>query len=261
MRVITWNIRRAREVSNAWDVIKNLDPDVVLLQEVVGMPREIIELFDIRFEKAVNKNGQDQKFGTAILVKGKIKKDLELLSEHDWVNKELKHFSGNLISCIAKLSNSTELNIISAYSPAWPVDPERIKNIDVSDVKLKLNPKVWMTEILWSALKNSKLDQGNWIIGGDLNSSETFDSSWGSGNKEVLDRMYSLGLSECLREYNGKLIPTFRNPREGKVAHQLDHLFVTNKIFDELKECKVGNEFNVFEESISDHLPIIADFK
>ena len=262
MKVITWNIRRATKSSDAWKIISDLNPDIALLQEVNTIPDDINKAFSVKFKKAINKNGKEQKFGTAILVKGKIVADLKLSSKYDWVNKELDYFDGNLISCTAKLDNDLKFNIISVYSPAWPVNPDRIKNIDVSAVKLKKDAKVWMTEVLWSALKNIKLNKSNWVIGGDLNSSETFDSTWATGgNKEILDRMDDLGFTECLRGYNGKLVPTFRNPREGVIIHQLDHLFVTNKLFSTLKKCEVGNKFDIFKKSISDHLPIIANFK
>jgi len=80
-----------------------------------------------------------------------------------------------------------------------------LKGVDVSPVKLKLNPKVWPTEIIWSALKNTISNNEEWIVGGDYNISETFDKEWqdrngvkfairSSGNKEILDRMYEVGL-------------------------------------------------------------------
>ena len=79
------------------------------------------------------------------------------------------------------------------------------------------------------------------------------------GNKEIRDRMYNLGFKECLLEYNGKLVPTFKNT-SGEVLHQLDHLYVTNNIFSRLIECKVGDKNKIFNKSLSDHLPIIAEF-
>lgn len=97
MRVITWNIRRAKETSNAWRILADLNPDVALLQEVLSIPKNIKELFDIKFHKAVGKTGKSQKFVTAILVKGKIIDELPLFSEYDWVNRELEYFAGNLV--------------------------------------------------------------------------------------------------------------------------------------------------------------------
>ena len=262
MRVITWNLRRATKTNVAWKILFDLNPDVALLQEVSSIPNYIKELFDIKYLKAIGKKGKPQKFGTAVLIKGKIIEELPLSSAYDWVNRELKNFTGNLVSCITQLKESLILNIISVHSPAWSIDTSSYPpNIDISKVKLKQNPKLWITDILWSALKNMKLEDKPWIVGGDLNASETFDFTFSSGNRETLDRMKNLGFIECLRSYKNKLTPTFKNPRGGKIIHQIDHLFVTNDLFSKLKCCTIGDESTIFGKSISDHLPIIADFK
>ena len=102
-----------------------------------------------------------------------------------------------------------------------------------------------------------------WVIGGDFNSSETFDFGPGGprGNKEHLDHMAELGLTECLRKSRGKLAPTFRHSR-GSIQHQIDHLFVTKCLADKLQSCDVGVQEEIFGANprLSDHLPIIADF-
>jgi exonuclease III len=160
---------------------------------------------------------------------------------------------------------------VSVYSPAWPVSENRLAGIDVTLVKLKFNPKVWATEIIWSALKNRISNDEQWVVGGDYNTSETFDKEWqdkngikfglrSSGNKEILDRMYEIGFKECLREYNGKIVPTFKNARANRIFHQMDHLFVTNNLFPRLRRCDVGERSEIFDKNLSDHLPIIADF-
>lgn len=261
MRVITWNMRRATETSVAWKFLADLNPDIALLQEVSNIPKNIKESFDIKFHKAIGKTGKSQQFGTAILVKGKIIDKLPLSSEYDWVNCELEYFAGNLVSFVVQPDGYPVLNVISAYSPAWPIDTSKYKEVDITTVKLKQNPKLWVTEILWSALKNTNLVDVPWIVGGDLNSSETFDLTFSSGNREILDRMEALGFTECLKKYNAKPTPTFKNPRDGKTIHQIDHLFVTDSLFSVLKNCTLGDESTVFGKSVSDHLPIIADFE
>jgi hypothetical protein len=161
--------------------------------------------------------------------------------------------------------------VVSVYSPAWPVNKERLKGIDISPVKLQLNPNVWGSEIIWSALKNTISSNETWIVGGDYNSSETFDRAYQlehgitrgiitDGNKEIRDRMYSLGFKECIREYNGKLVPTYKHT-DKQILHQLDHLYVSNRLYLNILKCKVGDQSIIFGNSLSDHLPIIADFK
>lgn len=270
MRVITWNLHGANKTSEVWEIIFDLKPDVALLQEVGSIPEEINNTYGVFSEVAIYKTGKPQRFSTSVLVKGKIVKEIELESEHEWVNKELEFFNGNFIACEIELQNQQHLNVVSVYSPAWAVDKNRIKNVDVSDVKLEKNPDVWATEIIWSALKN-KNPKKDWIVGGDYNSSETFDREYqikhglkgglvSGGNKEIRDRMYALGFKECLLEYNKTLTPTYMNTNK-KIIHQLDHLYVTKNLFGRLIKCETGDQSTIFGKFLSDHLPIIADFK
>ena len=270
MKVVSWNVRRAKKDSSVWEFLSDMDFDIALLQEVGSMPENVKEKYEIKSKQAVTKSGKLQNFSTAVIVKGKIIEEISLSSEYDWVNKEIEFFNGNLVSCAVKLRDHGKFNVISVYSPAWPVDKNRLENIDVSPVKLKNNPEVWVTEILWSALKNMVSNNKRWIVGGDYNISETFDKKWqddnrvkfgirSSGNKEILDRMQKIGFTECLRKYNNEIIPTFKHS-SGEIVHQIDHLHVTNNLYSELKKCGTGEQSKIFGESLSDHLPIIADF-
>ena len=102
------------------------------------------------------------------------------------------------------------------------------------------------------------------VVGGDFNSSETFDTLWRGGprgNVEVMQRMNALGLRDCLRTFRGRLTPTFAHST-GTLIHQLDHLYVTRRLLDRLVQCDVGSAERVFGTvpSLRDHLPIVADF-
>ena len=101
-------------------------------------------------------------------------------------------------------------------------------------------------------------------MGGDFNSSETFDYLWKPGprgNKQVLDRISAIGFEECLRSFNDELTPPFRNPMGGKIILQLDRIFVTERLQSSLVKCVVGDSSKVFGEHISDHLSVIGDFR
>ena len=62
--------------------------------------------------------------------------------------------------------------------------------------------------------------------------------------------VYSLGLVECLEKSNSKLVPTFKNPKGGKIIQQIDHLFVTADIYENINTCVVGDQNLIFEESL-----------
>ena len=117
MRIVTWNVRRATAKSPVWTMLLEIAPDIALLQEVGEFPQEVTSKFDVRLEQAIGKTGRVQKFGTAVLVRGKITEELRLISEHDWVNHELDLFSGNLVGCKVIPEDQSPKNVISVYSP------------------------------------------------------------------------------------------------------------------------------------------------
>jgi exonuclease III len=263
MKVISWNCHCATAKSELWNYLTDQKPDIALLQEVVSMPKVIAETFDVLEMTPVTESGNSQRFKTVILVGGKIRESIDLKVGRDWIDAELEHFKGNLIARRITLSDSTELNVVNLYSPAWCVSEERLKPYDVSDVQLKLSKNVWVADLLWTSLK-TKLKEipGEWIIGGDFNLSETFDSRAGGprGNREFLDRMAALGLTECLRQYQTRLTPTFRNANNRNVLHQIDHLFVTAGLASQINQCSTGATTEIFDHNLSDHLPIIVEF-
>ena len=263
MRIVTWNCHQATATSAAWVYLEKLSPDVALLQEVRSIPGKLLKQYESAQGIPRAPSGGPQKFITALLVRGELQESIELSSPHDWVRSELEYFAGNLVAHRIRLLSGTELNCICVYSPAWPVKRERLQGVDTAGVQLTQNRDVWVTDLLWAALSHIADELGEpWVIAGDLNSSETFDSWSGGprGNREYLDRMASLGLVECLRESQGELTPTFRNPKGGAIKHQMDHLFVTPPLAERLEICRTGSHDEVFGARLSDHLPIIADF-
>jgi len=262
MKVCVWNINKAtKKRDGVWQYLLKQDADIILLQEVNSIPKYIESKYDIIKRNAITKSDTLQKFSTAILVKGKIKEEITLKSEYEWVNKELKRFNGNLVALKIILNSGVEMNILSVYSPAWVVKKDRWKDIDVSGIKLDNNSDIWVTEILYAALLNENLNNNQWIIAGDFNSSPTFDLTFSSGNQEILDRMKNIGLYECLEGYNKHLVPTFKNAKGGKIIHQMDHIFVTKDIYQTLVSCNTEEHNIIFDNSLSDHLPIIGNFK
>jgi exonuclease III len=182
----------------------------------------------------------------------------------EWMAKELQRFDGNVVSRQVVSDNGTTIKAISVYNPAWGIERTRVSMYDLSEITLPTARGIWLADMLWASLKHMKLSANElWVIAGDFNLSETFDA-WRVGkqsNKAYLQRMRELGLTECLRESEGQLTPTYRNPSRGNpVIHQMDHLFVTKVLADNLVTCYTGEKDRVFGKLLSDHLPIIADF-
>lgn len=261
--MISWNCNRAASSRRSWEYLLELAPDVALLQEVGSIPESVKALYSVQSQIARKENGAEQSFMTVVLAKPDIQASFQLSSRLTWVQRELQWFSGNFVSCLLRVDPATHLRVVSVYSPAWPVAKGRLVGEDVTEVKLTLNKDVWAADLLWAALREILPNRKEpWIIAGDFNCSETFDA-WKDGprgNKEYLDRMKHVGLTECLRHHQGRLVPTYLN-KDGKThEHQMDHLFVTGDLASVLVDCKVGDNEVVFQQKLSDHLPIVADF-
>jgi exonuclease III len=262
IRIACWNIRRSTKISLLWDYFREMDIDIALLQEIKSIPQDLYSTYQVYTKYPINKRGNLQPFNTGIMVRGNIISEYKFTHETIWINSEIDKYSGNLISCKVTINNK-EFNLISVYSPAWPIIIGDIDKSYINEIKLQNNNDLFLTEIIWAILRDiPQMNRENWIIGGDFNSSETFDYLWGRGprgNREILDRMNALGFIECLREKNGKLIPTFQNPSNKKIIHQMDHLFMHKSLYENVCKCYVGDPNNVFNSRLSDHLPIIAE--
>jgi len=263
MKVINWNLNNAKAESSTMDYLNALDGDILLLQEVAKIPDYFMSKYDCRFLRCTRKNGDPQRFGCAILVKGEIEAAINLKTNYKWANRELEFLKGNLAAYQVRLQNGLLVNIINVHSPAWSIPWGRLSKQEAQSLKLKNNPDVYGTEILYGALLNLDLTTEPWIVGGDFNSSETFDWMWGPkprGNREITERMNSLGLTECLKYSQGRLTPTFKNRTGGKVIHQIDHVYVNELLISKLSYGKTADEHTIFGKSLSDHLPIITKF-
>jgi len=262
LRIISWNCRRASAKHTLWSYFSELSPDIAVLQEVSAIPPSIRDAYDIRSATPPTRTGLKQRFQSAILVRGRIGEQVALRSDLEWANRELNHFAANLFAYRVIVGDSPEMTVVGVYVPAWPVARQRLEGENLSSVKLVQNPDVWVADLLVSALRQRTVDATEWVVGGDFNSCETFDSWRGGprGNREWLDRMAALQFTECLRQSQGKLTPTFRRPGKTEPHCQIDHLFVTRGLAERLASCNTGDQQRVYGQTLSDHLPIVADF-
>lgn len=263
MRVITWNVRKANDDSRAWDRLLRLNPDIALVQDFNHFPEELNGIFHVAYERNALKKGNKHSSYNAVLVNkrsGSIVKRLQLSSTDKDLNNALNFYKGNFFGCVVQLNNQTKINVLSVYAPYWNID---YKGEDTG-----------ATDVLMLALKESLSKEEAWVIGGDLNMSQTFGEEYKkrhglrggiviSGTKDLFDGMRNIGLKECLYDYNSRVVPSFRNAQDHRIIHQIDHLFVTEKMFLRLKRCDVDDASKIFTRNylVSDHLPVIADFQ
>lgn len=262
MRIVCWNCRRASRGSGVWNYLEELHPDIALLQEVTSWPEAVSERYRVLARHARGRSGLPQRFHTLILAKAPALEAVRLQGPKEWVTRELGYFAGNLVAAAVPLATGGRLTVVSVHSPAWPVARTRVAGEDTSGVQLIQNRDVWVADLLYAAMAHHRAGDGNWVIGGDFNTCETFDLWRGGprGNREYLDRMAALGLVECLRHSQGELTPTYRKPGSPAPKGQLDHCFAGAWISQRLSSCSTSPPDLVFGAGLSDHLPIIADF-
>ena len=261
LRVLSWNVHQATARSPAWAHLLDVAPDIALLQEVIALPDAVTAAYETRFEYATRKAGGPQRFGSAVLVRGRIERASPLSASEDWVTNELARFGGNVVACDVVIDGAT-LTAVCVHSPAWPVDRARLKGIALEGVKLQQNPDVWVADLLLAGLRALDLRQRPAVVAGDFNLCESFDKWRGGprGNREYLDRMAALGLIECLRQAQGRLTPTYRKPGRQDIHAQIDHVFVNHVLAERLRSCTAGDPAVIFDKKLSDHLPVVADF-
>lgn len=263
MRIVSWNVHSKPESSPTWDFLLELDADIALLQEVGSIPPAVLRAYNgnIVSQRATNRYGKPQRFFTTVLSKLPILGEIELTSGNWWVQEQADFFSGTIVGCrVAK--SACAVNVVSVHCPSWAIPKSRWSGPEVHKIKLDANPDVWFTEILWDQLCHTMPGSSDpWIVGGDFNSSESFDLPRDRGNREIARRYRSLGLTEVLRRHNGnRLVPTYKSRNGGPATHQIDHLWVSNGFADGLRQCSVVPEDKIFGSKLSDHLPIVADF-
>lgn len=267
MDVLSWNMRSAGATrESAWDYFREMDPCLALLQDVTNLPDDLHASYDVVDSVAVKRDGTDQRFKTMILVKGQIGPQIPIEFPLEWMNEEFQRMGRNLVCRTVQTESGLDFNTISVYSPAWPIS-DRVLAMDIDTTEVCLPEKkgeFWLADLLWFGLQGlPSFDCNNWIISGDFNLCDSFDRPVGrsSGNKTFLSRMAGLGLTECLREFHGKIVPTYGSPRSKSLRNQIDHMFVSPALYRSLVDVQVGEADRVLGQQCSDHLPIIAHFQ
>ena len=256
MKILIWNIKRGGVNSLSWDIIVKHNPNICLLQEVTSVPEKISNNFQVIEEFPTNKTLNNQKFKSVILLrKGEQYSIPKFNFSNNTSEKIYSHFKGNLLGI-----SSNNFTFINVYSPPWEIPESLFEWEDVSHLKLKKNPKLWITEILYDIVKSSDF-KNNLIFGGDFNHSIKFDfgRNGNRGNQEIINRFHQLNYFDSLSEYNGGLIPTFQNPRGKEIIHQIDYLYLNKSQIKNIKSCSLVNKREVINNKISDHFPILLD--
>jgi len=125
------------------------------------------------------------------------------------------------------------------------------------EIKLKLNRRVWHSDLIYGAVKQLPPVAENFIFGGDWNTSRLFDKVYGPrGNQEFFDRMEAAGLVETFRLFYTEEIQTWF--KKSNSPYQLDHLFSDRTMSKTVRNCMVDSKPAL--EGLSDHAMLVVDF-
>ena len=262
MKLLSWNVNRAGPPRHAlWETFLREAPDIALLQELGGLPSSVRDRYQSHIVTPRYFEAGEARFRTAILSRFPLDTSPFLSSELEWVNDIHRQQPGWIVEGRVTPAAGEEIHVVSVHSPAFHVPWESLKGRDVSTIKLRNNPKLWFTEILWSLLRQAETGSGtNWIVAGDFNSSLLFDIPKDKGNAEVVERMTDLGFVDALSWRHGGPLPTFQHPG-GKVDHQLDYCYVNPPMLQRLASATVLPQDEVFGPTprLSDHLPVVCE--
>ena len=175
---MSWNCPHASSASRLWDYLLELDPDVALLQDFGTVPERILQQYIHAPNTKPLAADRAPHHMTGVLLKGTSADDLPLPAPFDWVARELEAYGEYFTAKAVTLHCGITLKVLSVYSPAFPIDPARMKEIDTTGIQLTQSRDVWATELMWAALRSMHIaNEEAFIVAGDLNSSETFDLS------------------------------------------------------------------------------------
>jgi exonuclease III len=265
MRIATWNMGcfgNAAKRDEAWHwLLDELKPDIALLQECV-VPNWARDQCNPLFERAL------RHWGTAVVTRGlpMVRQPLEDIEawfgdihRKDPTRCAATRLKGWCVPALVTLPNGSNVLAISLHNPAYPIDHTLLDGVDVTEIKLTLQPRdVWVLDAVFYFLKNRVHPEHGvrppLIVGGDFNSSRRLDVPTPRGNNEFFDRIAKEGFVSVHRRFHTEDERTFF----GKGEHQLDYLYADCGLASLATNCRVVSRHEV--ETFSDHSPLVADF-
>jgi endonuclease/exonuclease/phosphatase family metal-dependent hydrolase len=234
MRIVSWNMRKKK---GNWNYLtQSLDPDFALLQE--SSPIEDFIPSKFITEVTVKKNLRN-----SIFVKHGIFASLDMPDDEGMGLNVIK----------ADAPSYGAIYFISIYgnlmfSPFLHTKLEEFISLYVCELRKIHNAK-------------------HILIAGDFNMDRMMDEN-PTGSRFVkkgerthnlfFDSIVDLGFSDCLRKFHPNYLQTYRHNR-GNYPWELDHMFATNDLYHNLQSIEVLSSEQI--NTLSDHNPIVADFK
>jgi exonuclease III len=264
MRIVSWNMAywsHRKHHDDAWRwVLDDLRPDVLLVQEAV-VPEWVHQKLGVHWTRAYETGGQA--WGTGIVTTYPFI-PVRIAALDDWFravprmvpgkseNAGIQQADGWFAAARITLPVVGDVFVGSVHSPSFPIEKSRLRELDVSAMKLKKNPDLWFLDVLFHFLRpmiGTKL-----IVGGDFNSSRLLDATLGErGNNEFFDRIRDEGFVSLHCLFHESDERTYF--KAGKAPHQLDYLYADAPVAESCRGCTVRLD----NMEYSDHAPLLCE--
>lgn len=258
MRVVVWNM--AHKGDRAWAALERLEPDICLLNEAI-VPRERQGVWS-----ASGTHGRDRKkrLWTAAVITAHPSHEITDATPQWRGNRRDVPFQCSRPGVWIAARVDTQIGKLAVVALYGLLD-------EFSDASVHRS----LSEV--SPLLDDPRYNKLVILGGDLNTGTQWPKAEQASNerdRNVLERISALGLVDCIqaKRPKGRLegclcvfgedcghVRTRLDPRIPSVPYQTDYLFATRALASKLERCEVLASDEWF--AISDHAPIVADFR
>lgn len=224
MRIVSWNMNKRK--SGCWEwLLDQHSPDYVMAQEASPLP----EGLDATVRTTTKKSNR-----TVFYSKNQ---------SHEKIKMEYDEGMGILVT------RYSETYFINVYA-----------NLDFKPV----NPSLLGFIAKFVSHIRRRYGAENIVIAGDFNMDRRMDDN-PTGSRfaskdtyptnDFFDAILDMGFADCVRKFYPEPVQTHRHVRS-KFPWELDHMFATPILFDRLESLDIPDA-----SELSDHNPIIADFK
>lgn len=264
--VVSWNLGGAPAAGGtsleqqrmAWDRLRGLDPDLVLLQEVQanGIPSWETEGWTI-LQGVVGRHVKQCRWGSIIAAR----RELQLVERDDvFAERGLQILYDYILAGQVRLPGGGDVFVATVHTPAKEVQ-KYLKQCKFDDAGLPgiddlrrpdyPNGRPWLNDLAYRCLQR-QVQGKRFIIGGDWNTARGFGDEGAAFFRRAEDEAWT----DCHWVKNHKEVRTFL--RKSSKPYQDDHLFCDRETGKRLLACRVIAEKWVGQ--LSDHAPLLAEF-
>lgn len=267
MRVLTWNLafmkpgpfKALRNRQRQWALIAAITPDIALLQEcrpedlTARAPGWMVDEYDLIATPPTRWTG------SAVVL---ARKDLAAVPVDERILTEQTQrwlaILGRDVAITQITSGGRLTTVASVYAFAGPVKHPDLSSGDHAIVKRPALPQAWYGDLAAAALEPLTAT-GPFIIGGDWNNAELFDTTFPAtapASAQFFAARAAAGWHDAMRKVHADEVRTYLDPASG--PYELDRVFTDRATHSTLTGCHVLTEPSL--TTLSDHAPVIAEF-